>query len=162
MKYHISLLLLSFTGGALSLEAPTAANQESLPTEAAFPGVWDKYIQAPRDKTFIRPRAIHTIEGDVEGLSDALLVVRQDDGTEVSKMNDNARARKWSEGGGQKPIQGPKRRELGIGRGGLVVFDFEENIAGRYALLIHFYSTSPSPRPLSSSQPRLCVARSDS
>lgn len=145
MKLYIALLLfLSLPDRVVCKREVNGVDQENLPTEAVFPGVWDKYIQAPRNKTFIRPRGIKLIEGDVGGSYESLMVVRQDDGTEVLKVSDEAEDGKGGDDGGQKPIHGPRRGVMTMGRGGLVVFDFEENIAGRYALLIH----SSQPRPL--------------
>lgn len=136
MKLYAPLFFLSLAERVISV----GVCQINLPEEAVFPGVWDRYIQAPANKSFIRPRAIRTIEGDVGGLGEALLVTRRDDGKEVEVVIGDDRWDEKGENGGQKPITGPRRSELTMGRGGLVVFDFEENIAGRYA-----HSSHPSP-----------------
>jgi hypothetical protein len=46
---------------------------ENLPPEAVFPGPWDANIQAPANKTHIRPKRIWKTEGDVRG-ADTLVV----------------------------------------------------------------------------------------
>src|SRR5277367_3338460 len=38
---------------------------EDLPPRAVFPGPWDANIQAPANKTYIRPQRIWKTEGDV-------------------------------------------------------------------------------------------------
>jgi hypothetical protein len=38
---------------------------EDLPSEAVFPGPWDANIQAPANKTHIRPKRLWKTEGDV-------------------------------------------------------------------------------------------------
>lgn len=72
-----------------------------LPTEAVFPGPWDEYIQAPADKTHIRPKGVKLTEGNVENAS---AVLEGAHGTESG---------------------------LTLGAGGIVIFDFEQNIGGR-------------------------------
>lgn len=144
MKLYIALLFfISLPDRVVCERQANGVDQENLPAEAVFPGVWDKYIQAARNKTFIRPRGIKLIEGDVGGSYESLLVVREDDGNEVLKVADEARDAKVGDGGGQKPFYGPRRGVMTMGRGGLVVFDFEENIAGRYALLLSYSSPLP-------------------
>jgi hypothetical protein len=38
---------------------------ENLPSKAVFPGPWDANIQAPANKTHIRPKRVWKTEGDV-------------------------------------------------------------------------------------------------
>ena len=128
MKLYVSLIILSLAQRVIC-DKRIGVDQTNLPAEAVFPGVWDKYIQAPADKGFIRPRAVKTIEGDVGSRSENLLVVRNEDGTEERRVVEEDG--KGEEG--QKPIAANWPRDLTMGRGGLIVFDFEENIAGRYA-----------------------------
>ncbi|OBT61351.1 hypothetical protein VE03_09326 [Pseudogymnoascus sp. 23342-1-I1] len=46
--------------------------QQELPGEAVFPGPWDEYIQAPADKTHIRPKRVHLTDGNVVNASAVL------------------------------------------------------------------------------------------
>lgn len=73
---------------------------QELPTEAVFPGPWNDYIQAPANKTHIRPKGLKLIEGDAQNAS---AVLGGTNGTE----------------------------SLTLGPGGIVIFDFEQNIGGR-------------------------------
>lgn len=143
MKLLSALLLLPFVDRVVCNGEVNGVDRENLPAEAVFPGVWDKYIQAPSNKTFIRPRGIKLIEGDVGGSYESLLVIRQDNGKEVLRVADEAADRKGGDDGRQMPIHGPRRGVMTMGRGGLVVFDFEENIAGRYALRLSYSSPLP-------------------
>lgn len=45
---------------------------QELPTKAVFPGPWDEYIQAPLNKTHIRPKGVHNTTGDVVNASSVL------------------------------------------------------------------------------------------
>jgi hypothetical protein len=55
----------------ITISKSTAKNGEvrfsydDLPSEAVFPGPWDDYIQAPANKSYIRPIAVKSTEGDV-------------------------------------------------------------------------------------------------
>lgn len=163
MKFYTPVALFALAGAVSAKEAPTTVDQAALPTDAVFPGVWDRYIQAPKDKSFIRPRALKAVAGYAYGLVDSLFVTRQDDGTEVPKTTEedilrwvasgnHVQSRRWVDKDGnlrQKVVtQRPRRREIVMGRGDLLVFDFEENIAGRYALCA---LSSNAHRSLSSS-----------
>jgi hypothetical protein len=81
----------------LSLPGPS---YEDLPQEPVFPGPWNTNIQAPANKTHIRPKRVWKTEGDVAG---------------VDASTD------WK----------TKHHKLRIGPGGLVTFEFPQNIAGR-------------------------------
>lgn len=74
--------------------------QQELPAEAVFPGPWDKYIQAPANKTHIRPKGVKLTEGNVVNASAVL------EGALGSQI-------------------------LNLGPGGIVIFDFQQNIGGR-------------------------------
>ncbi|KAL5347633.1 hypothetical protein ACLOAV_007042 [Pseudogymnoascus australis] len=74
--------------------------QQELPPEAVFPGPWDKYIQAPANKTHIRPKGVKLTEGNVV---DASAVLEGALGSQI----------------------------LSLGPGGIVIFDFQQNIGGR-------------------------------
>ncbi|OAF61937.1 hypothetical protein VC83_01396 [Pseudogymnoascus destructans] len=45
---------------------------QELPAQAVFPGPWDRYIQAPANKTHIRPKGVHLTNGDVVNASAVL------------------------------------------------------------------------------------------
>lgn len=68
MYFKALALLLSFPlSNALnpdewSLPGPS---YEDLPSKAVFPGPWDANIQAPANKTHIKPQRIWNTEGDV-------------------------------------------------------------------------------------------------
>lgn|SRR4051812_43164502 len=104
------VLPLAFAAGVVGGVAGVDASQlviqkqpsvQVLPTEAVFPGPWDEYIQAPANKTHIRPKGVKLTEGNVENASAVL------DGTRDTKSG------------------------LTLGPGGIVIFDFEQNIGGR-------------------------------
>jgi len=80
---------------------------ESLPLDTIFPGPWERNIRAPLDKTHITPVKIFNTEGAVSGAESVL----QDADTSGGKS--------WI-----------------IGRGGLITFEFEENISGKYVTTI--------------------------
>ena len=73
---------------------------QELPAKAVFPGPWDKYIQAPSNKTHIRPKAVKLTEGSVANVS---AVLEGALGTQ----------------------------HVTLGPGGIVIFDFKQNIGGR-------------------------------
>ena len=87
-------------------------NYESLPLDTIFPGPWEDNIRAPVNKSHIAPVKIFNYEGAVAGAE----AVLQDAST----------------AGGISWVISP---------GGLITFEFAENIAGRYEqfspLLIH-------------------------
>lgn len=96
-------LILGVIGAVAASSQPTTKagfSYDDLPSESVFPGPWDEYIQAPANKTHIRPTGVKHVEGDVSN-AEALL-----DGVH----------------GSQNVVLGP---------GGLVIFDFGQNIAGR-------------------------------
>jgi len=66
-----SLLLCIQLGATLALGFP-GPSYEDLPSQSLFPGPWDDLIQAPRDKSYIRPKRIWKQEGDVS-IAEAVL-----------------------------------------------------------------------------------------
>jgi len=76
---------------------------EALPNTTVFPGPWEKYIKAPKDKTRISPARIWRASGN------------------VTIAGADASARVGREHGGG----------IAIGPGGVLTLEFEENIAGR-------------------------------
>lgn len=76
---------------------------ESLPHYTIFPGPWESNIRAPFNKSYIQPAKIFAVEGPVSG------------GESVLKNADSAGGIPWI-----------------ISPGGMITFEFEENISGRY------------------------------
>lgn len=81
-KFALSLVFIagaSVTAGVVSTQAllheqltlqqhyPSLVQE--LPGEAVFPGKWDEYIQAPVDKSNIRPKGVHLTNGTVANAS---------------------------------------------------------------------------------------------
>jgi hypothetical protein len=60
------------TSAQYNLQIPGIFHEQVLPAEAVFPGPWDEYIQAPADKTHIRPKGVKYTEGDVDNPSAVL------------------------------------------------------------------------------------------
>ena len=74
---------------------------ENLPRKTIFPGPWEDNIRAPSNKSFIQPSAIFAREGRVSGAESLLLYAKEKHGS-------------WN-----------------ITTGGLVTFQFKENISGK-------------------------------
>ncbi len=98
--------------GALCASATTAqaasndgADYNSLPLDTIFPGPWESNIRAPLNKSHISPVKIFNFEGMVSGAE----AVLQDANTNSGIA--------WV-----------------IGPGGLITFEFEENISGKYVI----------------------------
>jgi hypothetical protein len=53
---------------------------EDLPPKAVFPGPWDANIQAPANKSHIRPKKIWKTEGDVTGANALVVGKSKNDG----------------------------------------------------------------------------------
>lgn len=59
---------------AIAISTSTAKNSEvtfsydDLPSEAVFPGPWDDYIQAPANKSYIRPTGVKFTDGNVSNV----------------------------------------------------------------------------------------------
>ncbi len=68
MSLRALLLFLSLqvsTTSSIDQRSLPGPSYEDLPPEAVFPGPWDEHIQAPVNKTHIRPERIWKKEGDV-------------------------------------------------------------------------------------------------
>ncbi len=90
-------------GTAVRATKLNGPDYESLPLDTIFPGPWESNIRAPFNKSYITPVKIFNLEGAVAGAE----VVLQDAKTH----------------GGISWVIGP---------GGLITFEFGENIAGKY------------------------------
>lgn len=97
-----SLLFLSSAAAQAPNRKYDGPDYESLPLKTIFPGPWEDGIRAPVNKSHIVPTKIFNFEGAVSGVESAL---------------QNA-----DTGSGQSWV---------ISVGGLVTFEFAENIAGR-------------------------------
>jgi hypothetical protein len=106
MFFGSSGLFLAFQS-ALTLAAgsyqfsKTGFSYDSLPARTLFPGPWEAYIQAPANKTHIKPVAVRNVEGDVRKGHLSLLA------------------------------EATGHHAVSIGPGGLITLDFGQNIAGR-------------------------------
>jgi len=93
--------LASFVSLVLSLD--DGPDYEELPLETIFPGPWENNIRAPVNKSCIVPVKIFNHEGSILGA--------------------------------ESMLQGPRVKSKSpwwvIGPGGLVTFEFQENIPGR-------------------------------
>lgn len=76
---------------------------EALPLDTIFPGPWESNIRAPVNKSHIAPVKIYNFEGAVNGAEAVLQAAETSSGIS------------WV-----------------ISRGGLITFEFAENIGGRY------------------------------
>lgn len=63
---------------------------EQLSKETLFPGLWENYIRAPANKSFIQPSTIFAHEGRVSGMNPSLPLRRRvvDLGTSVLGSSD--------------------------------------------------------------------------
>ena len=107
MRCHFQGVLGAFI--IIAVSATRAAkydgpDYESLPLDTIFPGPWENNIRAPFNKSYIQPVNIFKFEGAVSGAE----VVLQDAKTD----------------GGISWVIRP---------GGLITFEFGQNIAGKYA-----------------------------
>ncbi len=114
----VSEVDLEFDSSPGSLSGPGTENKLDPPErlEAAFPGPWDRYIKAPKDKQRVVPRRVWRVRGNVSslGLGDSF-----EDG-ETREMED-----------GEAWVQG---KGILIGMGGQLTVEFDENIGGRCVL----------------------------
>lgn len=78
-----------------------------MPRDTIFPGPWEDYIRAPVNKSYITPVKIFNFEGATKGAETVL-----QDATVKSGLS-------WV-----------------ISPGGLITFEFGENIAGKYVVFI--------------------------
>ncbi|KAH8908913.1 Six-hairpin glycosidase [Coniochaeta sp. PMI_546] len=114
MKLRGLLTLLPLAAAGLAATRPFI-DWESLPNTTIFPGPWEKYIKAPRDKTRITPARIWKVKGNVS----------------TSGVNGWAR-------GGHEPGGG-----IAIGPGGVLTLEFDENIAGRVCFEVEAVDGEP-------------------
>ncbi|KAI1847213.1 hypothetical protein JX266_006753 [Neoarthrinium moseri] len=98
------LLLLPLLVQALA-DASGGIDYHKLPFETVFPGPWEEYIKAPANKSFITPKRIYRVDGNVTTTTGHALAA--DDGSVLSEG------------------------EILIGESGLLTVEFAENIAGR-------------------------------
>lgn len=100
-KSFCSLCLLV---GAAQASKPSfpGPDYESLPVDTLFPGPWEASIRAPVNKSHITPSKVFAFEGNVAGGEAALSGAETEGGIA------------WV-----------------IGTGGLITFEFAENIGGR-------------------------------
>jgi hypothetical protein len=89
-------------GLCFALAQASGLDYEALPPDTIFPGPWESNIRAPTNKSYITPVKIYNYEGAVSGFE---TVLQDSQATEQS----------WK-----------------ISPGGLVTFEFLENIGGRY------------------------------
>lgn len=99
---HLSNLACLSLWFAAAIGSYAGPDYENLPLDTIFPGPWESNIRAPVNKSHIVPVKIFNHEGNVTG-AEALL--QDADAPGVS----------WT-----------------INPGGLVTFEFQENIGGRY------------------------------
>lgn len=95
---------LLFFGACLTATKASYAgpDPEELPLDTIFPGPWEGNIRAPSNKSYITPTKIFNLEGAVSG-AEAVLQDAESNGIS------------WV-----------------ISPGGLITFEFAENIGGRY------------------------------
>ncbi len=106
MLFHISYLLaapLSLHAlAAQALKYPGPDYESPPPLDTLFPGPWKSYIRAPVNKSHITPVKIFHFEGATSGAETVLQDASAESGVS------------WV-----------------IGPGGLITFEFQENISGR-------------------------------
>jgi hypothetical protein len=95
-------LLFALVYCSISVASQQVVDYEALPSDTIFPGPWESNIRAPLNKSRIVPIKIFNFEGAVSGQES---VLRDDATSGIS----------WV-----------------IRTGGLITFEFEENISGRY------------------------------
>jgi hypothetical protein len=101
---HLSVLVLACLGlrSAATKASYAGPDYEALPLNTIFPGPWERNIRAPFNKSYIQPVKIFNYEGNLSG---GETVLQDADSNGIS----------WV-----------------IGPGGLITFEFAENIGGRY------------------------------
>lgn len=90
-----------------SLASTQGVDYEHLPTDTVFPGPWEQNIKAPKDKTRILPAKVFFQES----------VKNPESVLENTQVNATAAS----------------NGRFNIGLGGTVIYEFAENIGGRYA-----------------------------
>ncbi|KAH8672812.1 Six-hairpin glycosidase-like protein [Tricladium varicosporioides] len=109
-----SLLFLSSAAAQASSRKHDGPDYDSLPLITIFPGPWENGIRAPVNKSHIVPTKIFNYEGAVSGAESVL------------QTADRRRGLSWV-----------------ISPGGLVTFEFEENIAGRVCFEVNSIKHNP-------------------
>ena len=103
MFTYIALHILALPTIIKAAPPPTGGPDfEHLPRDTIFPGIWEQYIRAPANKSYILPVKIFAQEGPVYNPDSVL----------------------------QQTVE-ERKRAWNISTGGLVTFQFEENISGR-------------------------------
>lgn len=100
------IVILFLYLAAVNAKHPDSLDYESLPRDTIFPGPWEENIRAPVNKSHITPVKIFKFEGATDGAETVLQDATVDSGLS------------WV-----------------ISPGGLITFEFEENIAGKYVVL---------------------------
>jgi hypothetical protein len=99
---HFKYVACLFLCSAATKASYAGPDYEALPRDTIFPGLWEDNIRAPFNKSYIAPTKIFNIEGAVAGAETVLLDAEKSSGAS------------WV-----------------ISPGGLVTFEFAENIGGR-------------------------------
>ena len=100
---HFRFLIGLYLASALTQASQNSGpDYESLPLDTVFPGPWESNIRAPADKSHITPSKIFNFEGAVSGAESVL-----QDAAKTAGIS-------WV-----------------ISPGGLVTFEFAENIGGK-------------------------------
>ena len=125
----VLLSLLSLAAGlARSQTTPPFVDPEALPDESVFPGPWERYIQAPANKSFIEPVRVWRARGNVSTSTS----------TSEGRGRGPGDGRPRGPGGGARLLrEGDTHvsgRRVVIGPGGRLTLEFAENIGGRYVL----------------------------
>jgi hypothetical protein len=99
---HLCISALLFLFFAAVEAINNGLDYESLPLDTIFPGPWESNIRAPLNKSHIVPAKIFSFEGATSG-AEAVL----------------------------QGVEKTSRSSWVIGPGGLITFEFAENIAGK-------------------------------
>ncbi|CZR65052.1 uncharacterized protein PAC_14952 [Phialocephala subalpina] len=113
--YQLSRLFGAFLYlAAVNAKGSDGVDYESLPRDTIFPGPWENNIRAPVNKSHIVPVKIFAFEGETEGAEAVLVGANQQSGLT------------WT-----------------ISPGGLITFEFGENIAGRVCFEVESVKHNP-------------------
>ncbi|KAI0123035.1 Six-hairpin glycosidase-like protein [Xylariales sp. AK1849] len=113
MKHFFAFLSFLDVSSALP---PNGIDYHHLPNETVFPGPWDDYIKAPANKSFITPKSIYAVEGNVTTSN-----------SELFNRDGNL----------------PAGTSILIGEGGHLTVEFAENIAGRVCFELESSAAEP-------------------
>ncbi len=102
MLFHVSYLLAALPLHAQALKYQGPDYEAPPPLDTIFPGPWESYIRAPLNKSHITPVRIFHYEGATSGAESVLQDASAENGVS------------WV-----------------ISPGGLITFEFQENISGR-------------------------------